>query len=107
MVASRNSSLAASAAQEAGVGGEPEDRGVVEGRDQRLPRGLAVRPVGDHLAEHRVVRRADDLAALQRVVDPDAGRGHRTSVAVPACGQEPAEGVLGVDPRLDRVPGRA
>ena len=33
-----------------------------------------------------------------------ARAGQRTSVAVPACGQEPAEGVLGVDPGLDRVP---
>ena len=38
-------------------------------------------------------------------VDPGAGRASARGRRVPACGQEAAEGVLGVDPRLDRVPG--
>ena len=75
--------------QEAGVGGEPEDRGVVEGGDQRPAGGLAVGAVDDDLAEHRVVRRADDLAALERVRRPGRRAGQRTSVAVPACGRKP------------------
>ena len=70
MVASRNSSLGHQRPQEAGVGGQPEDGGLVERVDQRPAGRLAVGAVRDHLAEHRVVRRAHDLAALQRVVDP-------------------------------------
>ena len=91
MVASRNSSLGDQRPQEAGVGGQPEDRGVVEGGDQRPPRGLAVGAVRDDLAEHRVVRRADDLAALERVVDADAVAGvrPRTRLVVPAWGRKP------------------
>ena len=95
-------------AQEAGVGGQPEDAGGVERLDQRAPGGLAVGAVGDHLAEHRVVRRADDLPALERLVDADL-RGRRASRTNQVGGarlrEEPAEGVLGVDPRLDRVAG--
>ena len=47
----------------------------------------------------------DDLAALQRVVDPDTGtrRGQRTIDGGAGLREEAAEGVLGVDPRLDRV----
>ena len=76
-------------AQEPGVGGEPEDARRVERLDQRTPGRLAVGAVGDHLAEHRVVRRADDLAARQRLVDPDTPVGQRTRSAVPACGRNP------------------
>ena len=98
--------------QEADVGGQPEDRGVVEGVDQGAAGGLPVGPVHDDLAEHRVVGRRHDLAALQRGVDPhpaaagenrSADPGQRTSSAVPACGRKPWNGVLGVDPGLDRV----
>ena len=93
-------------AQEPGVGGQAQDRGVVEGGDQRLAGRLAVGAAGDHLAEHRVVRRADDLAALQRLVHPGPGRpAHQHGRA--GLGQEAVEGVLGVDPGLDGVPGQA
>ena len=75
-------------AQEAGVGGEPEDRGVVERGDQCLPGRLAVGSVGDHLAEHRVVRRGHDLPALERLVDraTPARPLHDTSPCRPAAG---------------------
>ena len=55
------------------------------------PAGRASRsaPCDDHLAEHRVVRRADDLAALERVVDPHARPATARSVAVPAWGRKP------------------
>ena len=45
-----------------------------------------------------------DLPALQRVVDAGAASGQRTSVGRAGLRQEAAEGVLGVDPGLDRVP---
>ena len=94
--------------------------GAVERVDQPGARGLAVRTPGDDLAEHRVEGRAHDLAGLEGGVDADtAGSGLR-STTVGALGegrgrpshqlggaglrQEAAEGVLGVDPRLDRVP---
>ena len=79
-------------AQEADVGGQPEDRGVVERGDQRAAGGLAVGAVRDDLAEHRVVRRADDLAGLQGVVDPRAGSASGRCVAVPAWGRKPPNG---------------
>ena len=75
--------------QEADVGGEAEHGGLVERRDQRAARRLAVAAVGDHLAQHRVVRRGDDLPALEGVRRPARPRGQRTSVAVPACGRNP------------------
>ena len=91
--------------QEADVGGEAEDGGLVERGDQRPAGLLAGRAVGDDLAEHRVVRRAHDLPGLERVVDPDTGaaRPPDDGVAVPAWGRKPAERVLGVHPRLDGV----
>ena len=76
--------------QEAGVRGQAEDRGVVERPDQGLPRGLAVGAVRDDLAEHRVVRRADDLARSRARGRPARPRrGHRTRLVVPACGRKP------------------
>ncbi len=105
---------------EAGVGGEPEDAGAVEGVDQAGAGGLAVRAPGDDLAQHRVEGRADHLAGLEGGVDADPARCRPRSTTYGALGeggrrpahqlggaglrQEPAEGVLGVDPGLDRVP---
>ncbi len=95
-------------AQEAGVRGEPEDAGVVEGRHQRATGALPVGAVDDDLAQHRVERRADHLAGLEGVVDPHAGARARPRPphdrGGPGLRQEPAERVLGVDPRLHRVP---
>ncbi len=88
--------------QEADVGGEAEDRGLVERPDQRAPGGLAVGAVDDHLAEHRVEAGADDLAGLQRRVD--AGRGRPLDAGGGAgLRQEVVERVLGVHPGLDGV----
>ena len=89
MVASRNSSRRGQHPQEPDVGGEPEHGGLVERRHQRAARGLPVAAAGDHLAQHRVVRRGDDLAALERRDRPGRRSGQRTSVAVPACGRNP------------------
>ena len=47
-------------AQEAGVGGQAEDRGVGQRAVQPRQRGRAVRAVRDHLGDHRVVVGADD-----------------------------------------------
>ena len=95
--------------QEAGVGGQPEHGGVVEGRDQAGAGRLAVDAPHDDLAEHRVVGGGDLLARDECVVDAHPGAlaldarrpAHQRGGA--GLGQEPAEGVLGVDPRLDRV----
>ena len=89
--------------QEADVGGDAEDRGVVEGVDEGAPGRLAVRPVHDHLPEHRVVRRRDHLPAPERGVDagPCRPADERRGAGL---GQEAVERVLGVDPGLDRVP---
>ena len=92
MVASRNSSLSTSARRKPALVVRPEDRGGVERLDQRAPGGLAVGSVRDHLAEHGVVRRGDGLPGLEGVVDADAvspPAGHRTMLAVPACGRKP------------------
>ena len=66
------------------------------------PGGLAVAAVRDDLSQHRVVGGGDHLAALERGIHAGAGRpahdGRR-----PGLREEPAEGVLRVDPRLDRV----
>ena len=85
--------------QEPEVGGEPEDRGVVERGDEGPPGALAVRAAGDDLAEHGVVRRADDAAGLQRRVDPGAiGASARRR----PC--RPAAGTRGTGPRRRRGP---
>ena len=100
-------------AQEPRVGGQAEDRGVVQGGDERTTGRLAIGPVGDDLAEHRVVRRTHDLPALEGRVDAHSGvsdsrrmldsgsrrslslarrpplSAHRTKVAVPAWGRNP------------------
>ena len=104
IVASRNSSLGGQRAQEAGVGGQPEDGGLVERGDQRAAGALPVGAVDDHLAEHRVVRRADTTcpgSSAWSTRTPSAATGTMRRRA--GLGQEAAEGVLGVDPRLDGV----
>ena len=75
-------------AEEAEVGGQPEDRGVVERGDQGAAGGLPGRAVHDHLAEHRVVRRADLLPGLQGGVDAGARR-PADELGRPACGRKP------------------
>ena len=70
------------------------------------PRRLARGAVGDDLAEHRVVGRADLLAGLERGVDAGAGRPAHERRA-PGLGEEAVGRVLGVDAGLDRVTGGA
>ena len=78
-------------AQEPCVGGQAEDRRVVQGGDERTAGGLAIGPMGDHLAEHRVVRRAHDLSTLEgrvdaypRIRNSRLALSPTTNVAVPA-----------------------
>ena len=103
MVASRNSSLATSARRKPVLVVRP--RIAVSSRAATRPRRAASRsaPCDDDLAQHRVVRRADDLAALEGVVDP-GGRGPAHDRGGAGLRQEAVEGVLGVDPGLDGVP---
>ena len=61
-------------AQEAGGGGDAEDRGLPESVLELGQRGRTVWSMGDHLGQHRVVGRVDDGADLDRVVDPRACR---------------------------------
>ena len=102
MVAVRNSSLATSARRKPVLVVRPRISVRSRASHQGAPGGLAVGAVGDDLAEHRVVRRADDLPALEGLVDAYAVRPpHQVGPA--GLREEAAEGVLGVDPGLDRV----
>ena len=66
---------------------------MLERLHEQLTGVLAVATVRDELAQHRVVRRADHLPGLERVIDPeDAGEGHRTIDAVPAWGRKSWKG---------------
>ena len=91
-------------AQEADVGGEPEDRGVVERVDQRRRAASRSGPWTITLPSIGSYDVLTTCPVSSACVDPGPRRGHRTRSRVPACGQEAAEGVLGVDPGLDRVP---
>ena len=73
MVASRNSSLAASARRKPTLVVSPRIAVASSAATSASPGVLAGRAVHDHLAEHRVVRRAHDLLRLERVVDPHVG----------------------------------
>ena len=113
MVASRNSSPAASARRKPTLVVSPSTAVSSSASTSAAAGGLPVGAVHDHLAEHRVVRRGDDLPALQGGVDADrsssgssvGAAGQRTRGGA-GLRQEAVEGVLGVDPRLDRVPVR-
>ena len=59
----------------------------------------------DHLGDHRVELRRDDVARRHPGVDPDAGAGRQGQVLDQAGGgREVALGVLGGEPGLDGVP---
>ncbi len=76
----------------------------IEGLDQSLARGLPARPVGDHLRDHGIVVNADLGALVDAAVDAHALAAGLGVAHQPADrGQEPARGVLGIDPRLDGV----
>lgn len=71
---------------------------------QRL---LAIGPVRDHFAQHRVVVTADHRARQQRRVHPHTRTGGFDHPQhPPAGGQKAACGILGVHPRLDRMSGK-
>ena len=103
MVASRNSSLAASTRRNPTLVVKPSTAVSSSAATSARRAASRSRAVGDDLAQHRVVGRGDDLAALQRRVDPrrSAGPAHERGRA--GLGQEAVEGVLGVDARLDGV----
>ncbi len=65
----------------------------------------AVLAPGDHLGDHRVELRRDDVARRHPGVDPDAGAGRQGEVLDQARGgREVALRVLGGEPGLDGVP---
>ena len=71
-------------------------------------RGLPVAAVGDDLGDHRVEVGRDRVAFADPGVDPDAGARGQHQPGDPAGRRgEVAVRVLGVEPRLDRVPGLA
>ncbi len=91
-------------AQERDVRGDAEQHGPAERGVQLAQRLLAGAAVRDHLRQHGVVVAADPQPHLERRVDPHVVRlVQRQHLATGR--QEPAGRVLGVDARLDRVPG--
>ena len=67
---------------------------------------VAVTAPGDDLGDHRVEVGRNPVAFAEPRVDADAGAGGHAQASQPAgCGREPVLGVLGVQPRLDRVAG--
>jgi hypothetical protein len=77
------------------------ERGV-----QPLQRLGPVRAVRDDLRQQGVVVRTDHRSLGDPGVDPDPGQAPRLAQGqdAPAGGQEPGDGVLGVDAHLDGVP---
>ena len=94
------------AAQEAEVGGDPEDRAVVERGDQGVASRVAGGAVGDHLAEHRVIPGTHNLSRHECRVDSRAP-GPADCGRDPGLVQEPGGRVLGIAPRFDSMPGEA
>ena len=92
--------------QELDVGVHAEYHGLGE-RPVEAGQSLgAVSTPGDHLREHRVVDPRDQQARPQRTVHPDAlSNRFRQAQHAALSRQKPAGRVLGVDARLDRVPG--
>src|SRR3546814_17078267 len=77
--------------------------GLVERADQGGTRRLTIGAVHDDLAEHRVEAGADHLPGLQGGIDAGKlGPVHEAGGA--GLREEVVERVLGIDPRLDRVP---
>ena len=83
-----------------------DDRAGLPDRAGEPGAGLgAVLAPGDHLGDHRVELRRDDVARRHPGVDPDARAGRQGQVLDQAGGgREVALGVLGGEPGLDGVP---
>ena len=93
---------------EALVGGAAfDDHGGLGHRAAQPPEGLLpVTSVSDDLRDHRVEVGGDRVALADPGVDPDARPGgQREPCDAPGRGREVTVRVLGVQPRLDRVPG--
>ena len=91
--------------QEGQVGGQAEHDDIVERRAQAGDRPRARLAVHTQLRQQAVVARADDIAAVDPRVDAHAGASRPAHGEHVARGwEEAALGILGVDPRLDRVP---
>ena len=93
--------------QEAFVRGPALDhRGGLPERAGQPGAGLGTVPApGDHLGDHRVELRRDDVARRDPGVDPDAGaRGQRQVLDQARRGREVTFRVLGGQPGLDGVP---
>ena len=61
---------------------------------------LAVRPVGDHLADHRIIVRGHEIARVRVRVDAYARAARGVPRRDPSRGGREAKGILGVDPAL-------
>ena len=84
-----------------------DDGGLPDRAGQPGPGLVAGAAPGDHLGDHRVVLRGDDVAGGHAGVDADAGAGGQHEVADRAGrGREAALGVLGGEAGLDGVAGR-
>ncbi|HWC27475.1 MAG TPA: biotin carboxylase N-terminal domain-containing protein, partial [Solirubrobacteraceae bacterium] len=90
--------------QEGRVRRRTEDRQLAERAVEAVERLRALRRVGDHLCQQRVVVRRDLAARPHAAGDPDPGAARFAVGDDPARPrQEAALGVLGADARLDRV----
>ena len=92
--------------EEGKVGDDPCDREAAEGAGQAIERHGAILAMGDHLRDYRVVVRGDGVAFPHAAVDANLPRlrRHRHVREGAGRGQESTLGILGVDPRLHRVP---
>ena len=87
------------------VGDHPEHRGVGQGPIEGSQRGGPIRAVRDDLRQHRVVVAADDHARGQARIHSHTRRiGFQHGQHIAAGGQEAVRRILGIDPRLNRVP---
>ena len=88
--------------QESQVRPHSQNRRLVERGTQPVKGGISRWAVGDDLRQHRVVSVTDDVALRHAGVDPDSG-GPANEREATGRGKEAGLGVLGVEPRLDRV----
>ena len=86
----------------------PSTASAASARSSRAERRRAVRAVGDHLGEHRVVVRGRPPCPPRRRCRRASPPGWRRQATIrPLEGRKPLRRVLGVDARLDRVAVRA
>ena len=84
------------------IGDGANEMGGIQTRRQCIQRRRPIRRMGNHLRNHRVIKRGHDIAIFNTAIDPHAGAGHKT-IHRPGRRHEIMARIFRIEPCLNRV----